>query len=130
MQLTQVNPSKEQMNQLMEYPPDTPLVMLNILKFKNNTAEKTETGKEAYARYFKNVQPFVIHAKAKLLWKGDVVSTVIGDTTDQPDMVFLIEYPSVNHFLSMVSNPAYQKVAMDRTIALEYGGLIACQTTL
>jgi len=43
-------------------------------------------------------------------------------------MVFLVEYPTVDHFLKMVANPAYQKIANDRTIALEYGGLIACQT--
>ena len=29
----------------------------------------------------------------------------------------------------MVSNPDYQKIAGDRSIALEYGGLIACQNT-
>jgi hypothetical protein len=41
--------------------------------------------------------------------------------------VFLVEYPTVNHFFAMVSNPEYRKIAGDRSIALEYGGLIACQ---
>ena len=129
MQLTQVRPSEEQMAALMAYPKETPIVMVNIIKFKAATENKNETGQEAYARYFKNVQPFVVKAQAKLLWKGAVASTVIGDSEDQPNMIFLVEYPSVNHFLGMVSNPEYQKIATDRTIALEYGGLIACQTT-
>ena len=129
MLLTQVQPAKEQLSQLMKYPKDTPLTMVNILKFKAKTENRNESGKEAYARYLKNVQPFIAKAAAKLIWKGAVTSTIIGDLNDQPDMIFLIEYPSVDHFLGMVSNPEYQKVAKDRTMALDYGGLIACQTT-
>jgi len=130
MQLTQVQPSQEQISQLKNYPKDIPLVMVNIIKFKSQIENGNETGAVAYARYFKNVQAFVAKANAKLIWKGAVASTVIGDSQDEPDMIFLIEYPSVDHFLGMISDPEYQKVAKDRTIALEYGGLIACQTTL
>jgi uncharacterized protein (DUF1330 family) len=130
MQLSQVNPSQQQMAQLLTYPKNTPLVMVNIIKFKDKTENGKETGQEAYARYFKNVQPFVSKSNAKLIWKGIVSSTVVGDSIDEPNMIFLVEYPSVDHFLEMVSNPDYQKVATDRTIALEYGGLIACQTAM
>jgi len=127
MQLTQVKPTDDQMTQLMAYPKDTPLTMLNIIKFKSKTETGNETGKEAYARYFKNVQKYVKQSGAKLIWKGVVATTVIGDTKNEPDMIFLVEYPSVAHFMKMVSNPDYQKISNDRTIALEYGGLIACQ---
>ncbi len=27
----------------------------------------------------------------------------------------------------MITNPEYQKIANDRSLALEYGGLMACQ---
>ena len=128
MQLTQVAASQEQIAQLMKYPKDTPVVMTNIIKFKIITENGNETGQEAYMRYFKNVQPFIDKANAKLIWKGTVASTVIGDSNDQPDMILIVEYPSVDHFLQMATNPEYQKVAIDRTIALEYGGLIACKT--
>jgi uncharacterized protein (DUF1330 family) len=128
MQLTQVKPTEEQMMKVMAYPKDTPLTMVNILRFKARTENGNETGKEAYARYYKNAQEFVARSKARLIWKGAVASTVIGDSNNQPDMIFLVEYPSVDHFLKMVADPAYQKIANDRSIALEYGGLIACQT--
>lgn len=126
MQLTQIKPSQEQIAQLMAYPKDTPVVMVNILKFKTKTENGNETGQEAYTRYYKNTQAFI--GKAKLIWKGAVATTVIGDSNDQPDMIFLVEYPSTNHFLGVITSPEYQKIANDRTIALEYGGLIACQT--
>ncbi len=128
MQLTQVAASQKQIAELMEYPKNTPIVMTNIIKFKTITENGNETGQEAYMRYFKNVQPFIHKAEAKLIWKGSVASTVIGDSQDQPDMILIVEYPSVNHFLQMATNSEYQKVAIDRTIALEYGGLIACKT--
>jgi len=122
----QVTPTNTQLTELKAYPQNTPLVMLNILKFKNQTITD-ETGQEAYVRYFKNASPFVEKVGAKLIWKGQVHNTVIGNPDKQPHVVFLVEYPSVNHFFTMVSNPEYQKIAGDRTIALEYGGLIACQ---
>ena len=75
MQLTHVQPSQEQITQLMAYPKDMPLTMLNIIKFKSKTEAGNETGKQAYDRYFKNAQ----------------------------------------------------KVANDRSSALEYRSLIACQ---
>ena len=122
----QISPTDSQFAQLQSYPQNTPLVMLNILKFKAKT-DTGETGKEAYARYFKNAVPFVEKSGAKLIWKGNVHTTLIGNSEMQPHIVFLVEYPSVNHFFEMVLNPEYQKIAGDRSLALEYGGLIACQ---
>ncbi len=122
----QVSPTDAQLVELQAYPQNTPLVMLNILKFKAKTGTN-ETGQEVYERYLKNASPFVEKAGAKLIWKGQVHNTVIGDSDQQPHVVFLVEYPTVNHFFAMVSNPEYQKIAGDRSIALEYGGLIACQ---
>jgi uncharacterized protein (DUF1330 family) len=128
MQLNQIKPTEQQMASLMAYPKNTPITMVNIIKFKERADNGNETGKEAYTRYYKNAQEFIMQSKAKLIWKGAVASTVIGDSMNEPDMIFLVEYPSVDHFLKMVADPGYQKIATDRSIALEYGGLIACQT--
>ena len=102
MLLNHVKPSKDQMDKLMGYPKNTPLVMLNILKFKDKTGNENETGKEAYARYFRNARPFIEQSNAKLIWKGAVATTVIGNSEKEPDMIFLIEYPSVDHFLKIL----------------------------
>ena len=123
----QVHPTQAQLEELKKYPQDKPLVMLNILRFKEET-ETGETGQQAYERYFKNAAPFVEKTQAKLIWKGEVISTLIGNSEQQPHITFLMEYPSVNHFLGMAANPEYQKIATDRSIALEYGGLMVCQS--
>ena len=93
MQLTQVKPTEEQMAQLMAYPKGKSVVMVNILKFKAKTDAGNETGQEAYTRYYKNTLAFVARAEAKLIWKGTVITTVIGDVEDQPSMIFMVEYP-------------------------------------
>jgi len=125
----QISPTESQLAQLKNFPKDTPLVILNILKFKAKT-NTNETGKEAYARYFKNASPFVKKSGAKLIWKGKIYSTVIGNPDNQAHLTFLVEYPSVNHFFALIMDSEYQKIAGDRSIALEYGGLLACKTIL
>jgi len=126
MLTNQVTPTEAQLAELKAYPQNTPLVMLNILKLKAKT-NTNETGQEVYERYLKNTMPFAKKSGAKLIWKGKVHNTVIGDSSNQPHLILLVEYPTVNHFFALLSNPEYQKVAGDRYIALEYGGLIACQ---
>ena len=129
MQLNnQIHPTKEQFRNLVaNYPKDTPVTMINILKFRHKASEGDETGMEAYERYGKNA---IVHMKkhsAKLLWRGKVNSTLIGDSEDQAHVILLVQYPTLQHFIDMTSNPEYVKISKDRTIALEYGGLWACE---
>lgn len=116
----QVNPTKEQFKALFSLPQDEPVVMLNLLKYKG------EEGEAAYKRYSENIVPFLKKAEGRLIWKGNTIHTVIGSDEAQPDMVLLVEYPTVGHLIKMIQDPAYQEVAKDRTIGLSYGGLIAC----
>lgn len=128
MHLTQIIPTPEQLAQLMATPKDTPITIVNIINFKEKVASTNKKGSEAHARYFKNAQPFVTKANTKLIWRGNVATTLVGVSENQPDLIFLVEYPSVAHFLQIIPNPAYQKIANDRTMALQYGRLIACNT--
>jgi len=128
MILDTIDPTGESIKALAtEYPKDTPVTMLNILKFKKKADGKDETGMQAYKRYSANAVKHLEKADGKLIFAGEVKNTVIGDMEDQPHQILLIEYPSVNHFLNMVMTPEYQAISKDRTIALEYGGLIACK---
>ena len=130
MELTnQIHPTSEQIKALIkEYPKGQPIVMINILRYKDKTGNGEETGEAAYAKYGLNVLPFMKKVGARLLWRGDVKHTVIGTADNQPHVVLLVEYPSVDKFIEMTSNPDYLKAAEDRTLGLEYGGLIASTT--
>ncbi len=102
--------------------------MINILRYKDKTGNGVETGEMAYARYGQNVLPFMKKVGARLLWRGDVNATVIGEETQQPQVVLLVEYPSIQNFIDMTTDPAYLEAAKDRTLGLEYGGLMASTT--
>ncbi|MEM6317044.1 MAG: DUF1330 domain-containing protein [Bacteroidota bacterium] len=130
MQLTnQVHPTKEQFQELVKnYPKDQPVVMINILRYKEKTGNGEETGEAAYARYGQNVLPFLKKAGGRLLWRGDVRHTVIGDVEQPPQVVLLVQYPNIDKFIEMSTDPAYIEVAKDRTLGLEYGGLFASST--
>lgn len=128
MKIETIDPTRDSIKALAtEYPKDTPVTMLNILKFKSKVDGGEESGLKAYKRYGAKAAKFLEEASGKVLFAGEVKNTVIGDMEDQPHQILLVEYPSVKHFLNMVMSPEYQAITKDRTIALEYGGLIACQ---
>ena len=125
-----IHPTEEQIKRLIEeYPQETPVVMINILRFKERVDSSQEEGKAAYERYGKNVLPYLKRVGARLLWRGNVRNIIIGKEKHPPHVVLLVEYPSVSKFVEMITNPEYIKIANDRTIALEYGGLLAAEST-
>jgi len=126
MQLSnQINPTKQQLIDLQNYPANTPVAMLNLVKYKAKTDNGNESGKEAYTRYSKNVLPLLTAAGGKVLYMGTVEQTVIGDAENQPDLILLVQYPNVQAFFSMIMSAEYLEISKDRKMALEYGGLMA-----
>lgn len=125
----QVVPAREEFIKFMKtYPKDEPVVMINLLKFKEKSGQGDESGREAYMRYSKNVQPLLDRVGGKVLWSGEVNMTIIGDPTDHPEMVAIVEYPSAQKFIEMATSAAYREVGVDREISLQYGGLLASST--
>lgn len=123
---TQVTPTRAQFMQMMqEHPADTPVVMVNILRFRDQVDGREESGAAAYARYSANVMPLLKKVGGRIIWRGTVNQTVIGDEQDQPDVIILVEYPSVQKFAEMSTSDAYRAIAHDRELALTYGGLLA-----
>ncbi|MEE9371788.1 MAG: DUF1330 domain-containing protein [Saprospiraceae bacterium] len=113
---------------LNNFPKNEPVVMLNILRFREKIMKGTESGAEAYSRYSKNIAPHIKKAQAKILYKGKAIQTLVGNHEDSPHEILLVQYPTVQHFIDMISTAEYLELSNDRTIALEFGGLVACDT--
>lgn len=130
MNLTdQVTPTKEEfVDFIKNYPSQTPIVMVNILKFREKSGKGDETGKDAYLRYSKNMFPLIEKAEGKVVWMGNINRTIIGDYDAQPDMVLIVSYPSKESFIDMSTSAEYAEISKDRKIALEYGALMASTT--
>lgn len=119
------NPTAEQFRQLRESGVQGPFVMVNLLKFSPAGRAKGEDGRAAYERYARAVNPLLREVGARLLWLGSVDQVFIGGEDDAFDHVMLVEYPSRQAFLRMVSSPGYLKANEDREAGLERAVLLA-----
>lgn len=116
--------NRAQFKAFMEFPVDTPLQMLNLLKFKDKL-DNGLTGKEQYTKYMKAATPFIKASNAKILFYGEAKFTVIGPENElEWDKVIIVEYATKQDFVNMVMTEGYP--AHLRVAALEDSRLIFC----
>ena len=126
----------ERVNALLAgIPPGDPVVMINLLRYREQADYGGRadiepcSGSEAYRRYMKLAFAFVTGVGGSLVWQGAPKAMLIGPSEERWDLALLVRYPSKAAFLAMVSDPAYQAVAVHRTAALEDSRLIATLPT-
>ena len=123
-----IGPTHDQIQALVDSPLDTPVVMLNLLKFSDRSSDggdRPRSGRDSYERYGERVRSMLEETGARVLFQGRADSVVIGDDADDWDAVILVEYPSRQAFLEMTSSPQYREVSKDRTAGLADSRLIA-----
>ncbi len=102
-----------------------PVVMINLLKFRKQSADGDGTGADAYARYAELAGPFVERHGGHLVFSGQASEHLIGDTDYDWDMVLLVSWPKHQNLLDLASDEDYKKIAHHRANALERSMLIA-----
>jgi len=118
--------NKEQLKAFVQLPMDTPVVMLNLLKFKDTVPETGLSGETAYKEYMKAANPFFVKANAEVLFMGKPQTTLIGPGDEALwDKMLLIKYSTIADFLGMVKAEGYPSHL--RTQALEDSRLIHCE---
>ena len=106
---------------------DQSIYVLNMLKFKENAAypkgsefsHLTISGEEAYDEYGKRLKPLIEKAKAYVSVSWQVEETFTGQDNTEWDRIFVVRYPSLEAFQSMIISPEYQEVAIHRQAAVE-----------
>lgn len=103
-----------------------PVVMVNLIRFRDQAGEPCEgmTGAEAYGRYSEGTIPFLEGAGARVISALACEEYLIGPAEREWDMVIVVEYPSPTAFLTMVQDPGYLEVHRLRAAALEDSRLI------
>jgi uncharacterized protein (DUF1330 family) len=130
-----IEPTREQLRAFAEGPEDGPVVMINLLRFRERAAYAADagetpcSGQEAYGRYSAAVGPLLAGVGGRPIWVGLGRHTVIAPEGEAWDQAILVEYPSRKAFLDMVTSPAYQAVVHHRTAALADSRLIATSGT-
>lgn len=111
---------------------DGPIVMVNLLKFRDKATYAEDdpehgediSGAEAYSRYGAALADFVSEEKIGLtqLFGAPAIRMMIGDA--DWDAVILARYPSRKHMMTMTSDPRYQAAHRHRAAGLLHQDLI------
>jgi len=123
--INQVYPSEPgQIEKLMEPGPQGPIVMVNLLKFKEKAQyedgrETDLTGRDAYMIYAKAVAELLKEYGARVLFVADVTHLTLGQVEDLWDEVALAEYPNRGAMVAMSTSKAFQEIAVHRSAGLE-----------
>jgi len=118
-----VHPTKEQMEGFLEGDDNSPITMVNLLKFKDKAEyedgrETNLSGKEAYAIYGKEVVKHLKNVGAEWIYSGDVKRLMLGEIEELWDLVALARYPSKKAMFDMITNPEYLESNKHRTAGL------------
>ncbi len=119
--MSSVDPTREQFDAFKALPRDTPIHMLNLIRF-NPTAVYPDgeqvTGARAYARYGKHSGPIFQRLGGEILWRGRGDCLLIGPSDEAWDVAFVARYPTAAAFMAMVTDPDYQAIVIHRQVAV------------
>ena len=126
----QIAPRPDQIEELQKEPAEGPVVMVNLLRFKDKADAPDEgiSGEEAYGRYGARMVQWITSQGARVIWSGRVDSLVIGDTEERFHSIALVEYPSRAEFLRIAGDPRVAEFSVHRTAGLDMQWLIATTT--
>ena len=116
-------PSEEQVKGFLEGDTDTPIFMVNLLKFREK-AEYADgrdtdlTGPAAYAIYAEEVQGHLEKVGGRAIFGGQVSRLMLGEVDELWDAVAIAMYPSRKAMLSMIQDPDYQASEQHRSAGL------------
>ena len=128
-----IEPTDESGRHLVERGMSGPLVMLNLLRFKEVAdysaypelaPQEPISGSEAYDRYAKLTTPFLVSAGGSLEFVGQGGFNLIGPPDERWDLVLLVRYPDLDAFMSMTGSQGYLDGFGHRTAALEDSRLL------
>lgn len=118
--------NQKQFKAFIQLPMDTPVVMMNLLKFKDWVSETGLSGEASYKEYMRQAAPFFAKADAEVLFMGKPQTMLIGpEDEDLWDKMLLIKYNTIAGFLDMVKAEGYPSNL--RALSLKDSRLIYCK---
>jgi uncharacterized protein (DUF1330 family) len=127
-----IDPERDQFDAFKELPRDKPIMMLNLLRFREKAAYedgREATGAEAYAAYGEETGPIFRRVGGEIIWRGEPELMLIGPKDKHWDMMFVARYPTAAAFLEMVTDPDYQIAVKHRQAAVRDSRLIRTAET-
>lgn len=127
-----VDPERAQFEAFKALPRDTPIHMLNLVRFRDRAAYPADhplagqdlTGAEAYANYGQDSGPVFQRVGGSIVWRGTMEAMLIGPDGEYWDAIVVAEYPNSGAFLEMVTDPVYREAVVHRQAAVDTSRLI------
>jgi uncharacterized protein (DUF1330 family) len=89
-----------------------PIVMVNLMRFRDRSLDGDGSGWDAYLRYSAVTVPMIKARGGTLLWTGEAKGVALGlPGGNQWDYLALVYYPSVAAFLDMMTSPDYENLS-------------------
>ncbi|HKU05472.1 MAG TPA: DUF1330 domain-containing protein [Bradyrhizobium sp.] len=94
---------------LKEAGPEGPIVMVNLMRFRERSLDGDGSGWDAYLRYSALTVPMIKARGGTLLWTGDAKAVALGEEAgNQWDYLALVYYPTVAAFIDMMTSADYE----------------------
>ena len=111
---------------LASLPDDGPVVMVNLVRFRESSLDGNGSGWDAYSRYSRADMPLLKGVGGTVLWAGHAEGAAFGNLGDDRwDWVVVVWYPSRAAFLSMMTSPEYALANVDRENAVDNHVILA-----
>lgn len=122
-----VDPTSEQLEAFRSLPTDTPIFMLNQVRFRERADYADDThvsGAAAYGQYATETAPLLNGVGGEVIWRGLPETTLIGPNEENWDLVFIVRYPNAHAFLKMITSDDYRQAVTHRKAAVEDSRII------
>ncbi len=106
-----VDPRGADLKRLLAEDPGGPVVMLNLLRFKDG-------GRSGYEAYAREIVGHLERVGAEIVYLGDCSTALVAPESHEWDAVLLVRYPTRQAFSEMVADPRYQEITHLRTESL------------
>jgi uncharacterized protein (DUF1330 family) len=115
-----MEPTPQQLDALAASKETGPVVMLNLVKYRDRASDGSGSGYDAYLRYSRGFVPLLKACGGTILWAGNVTGVAIGDDQgDAWDYAVLVRYPNRQAFVDTMRSEGYAAINPHRLAGLE-----------
>jgi uncharacterized protein (DUF1330 family) len=94
---------------LQELDRHAPVVMVNLMRFRERSLDGDGSGWDAYLRYSALTVPMIKARGSTLLWTGEAKAVALGEQGGHRwDYLALVYYPTVAAFVDMMTSADYE----------------------
>ena len=100
---------------LAALPDDTPVTMLNLMRFRVHSLDGNGSGWDAYLRYSALAIKTIKAVGGTIVWTGVAEAVALGVASENRwDYAALVRYPSRAAFAAMMISPDYARANVER----------------